>query len=104
MANYTVWVSVLSVSATLLTYGTLAPALVEYSEEEQKKYQSSVMFLSLCSFLTVTVLIALFLRPISRRLRLSPFFIFLILFQSIGTFGINFMNTKLTYEMKAGKT
>lgn len=103
VANYTVWVSVLSVSATLLTYGTLAPALVEYSEEEQKKYQSSVMSLSLCSFLTVTVLITLFLGPISRGLRLSPFFIFLILFQSIGTFGINFMNTKLTYEMKAGK-
>ena len=48
VANYTVWVSVLSVSATLLTYGTLAPALVEYPEEEQKKYQSSVMSLSLC--------------------------------------------------------
>ena len=103
VANYTVWVSVLSVSATLLTYGTLAPAMVEYPEEDQKKYQSSVMTLSLCTFFTVTVLIALFLGPISRGLRLSPFFIFLILFQSIGTFGINFMNTKLTYEMQAGK-
>ena len=103
VANYTVWVSILSVAATLQTYGTLAPARVEYAEEQQNAYHSSIMTLSLLSFLCVTVLVILFLRPISKALAMEPVFLFLILFQSIGTFGINFMNTKLTYEMKAGR-
>ena len=47
VANYTVWVSILSTAATLQTYGTLAPARVEYPEEQQSAYHSSVMALSL---------------------------------------------------------
>lgn len=103
VSNYTVWVSILAIVATLQTQGTLAPARVEYDEEKQGAYQSSVMGLSFCVFALVTALIVLFLKPITRALDLSPFFIALILFQAIGTFGINFMNTKLTYEMKAGR-
>ena len=103
VANYTVWVSILSIAATLQTYGTLAPARVEYPEEQQSAYHSSVMALSLVCFACVTVMTVLFLGPISRALDMQPLFLFLVLFQSIGTFGINFMNTKLTYEMRAGR-
>lgn len=103
VSNYNVWVSTLAIAATLQTQGTLVNARVEYPEELQPKYQSSVMTLSFLVFAIVTALVLLFLEPISSFLSLSRFFIFLVLFQAIGTFGVNFMNTKLTYEMKAGR-
>ena len=103
LANYNVWVSVLAIAATLQTQGTLVNARVEYPEEEQIKYQSSVMSLSFLVFLVVCLVVALFLDPISKELHFSRFFIALVLFQAIGTYGVNFMNTKLTYELKAGR-
>lgn len=103
VANYSIWVSILAIVGTLQTQGTLAPARVAYGEDKLDKYHSSIMSLSLCVFLAVTGLILIFLKPICRGLDLTPFFIGLILFQAIGTFGINFMNSKLTYEMKAGR-
>ena len=103
VSNYNVWVSTLAIAATLQTQGTLVNARVEYPEDLQPKYQSSVMTLSFLVFAIVTGLVVLFLDPISRFLSLSKFFIFLVLFQAIGTFGVNFMNTKLTYELKAGR-
>ena len=102
VSNYSVWVSILAIAATLQTQGTLVNARIEYPEELQPKYQSSVMTLSFLIFGVVTGLILLFLDPISKALNLSRFFIFLVLFQASGTYGVNFMNTKLTYEMKAG--
>lgn len=102
VSNYSVWVSILAIAATLQTQGTLVNARIEYPEELQPKYQSSVMTLSFLIFAAVTGLILLFLDPIGRALNLSRFFILLVLFQAIGTYGVNFMNTKLTYEMKAG--
>ena len=36
---YNIWVSVAAILFTLQTQGTLVNARVEYSEEEQKKYQ-----------------------------------------------------------------
>ena len=103
VSNYNVWVSVLAIAATMQTQGTLVNARVEYPEETQIRYQSSVMSLSFLVFAGVTALVLLFLEPISVGLDLSKFFILLVLFQAIGTYGVNFMNTKLTYEMQAGK-
>ena len=84
LANYNVWVSVLAIAATLQTQGTLVNARVEYPEEEQIKYQSSVMSLSFLVFLVVCLVVALFLDPISKELHFSRFFIALVLFQAIG--------------------
>ena len=78
-------------------------ARVEYPEAEQPGYQSSVMTLSFLVFLLVSLLVLAFLGPISSALKLSRFLILLILFQAIGTYGVNFMNIKLTYELKAGR-
>ena len=103
VSNYNVWVSVLAIAATMQTQGTLVNARVEYPEEAQIRYQSSVMSLSFLVFAGVTALVLLFLEPISSSLDLSRFFILLVLFQAIGTYGVNFMNTKLTYELKAGR-
>ena len=103
VSNYNVWVSILSIAATLQTQATLANAMVEFPASEQDKYQSSVLSLSLVCFAVVAALVLLFLGPISNALNLPTFFILLVLFQSFGTYGVNFMNRKLTYEMKAGR-
>lgn len=103
LSNYNVWVSVLAIAATLQTQGTLVNARVEYPESEQARYQSSVMTLSFLVFFIVSLVVLSLLGPISSLLKVSRFFVVLVLFQSIGTFGVNFMNTKLTYELKAGR-
>ena len=83
-------------------YG-MVNARVEYPEAEQRKYQSSVMSLSVLVFAICSGLIFLFMTPLSRLLKLEPMLIGLLLLQSFGTFCVNFLNTRNTYEYKAGR-
>lgn len=103
MKIYNVWVSVVAIVFTLLTYGTLVNARVEYREEEQEGYQSSVMTMSVLAYLVFSTLVLLLIRPISALLKLSPLLIVLMLIQAFGTFAVSFLNTKFTYEFKAGR-
>lgn len=100
---YTIWTGVCAIAFTLQSQGTLVNARVEYPEEEQTKYQSSVMSLSLLFFLICSGLVLLFLDPVSQALQLPRLLILMILVQSFGTFCVNFLNSKFTYEFKAGK-
>lgn len=100
---YTIWVGVCAIAFSLQTQGTLVNARVEYPEEEQPKYQSSVMFLSLLAFLFFGAAVLLFLNPISELLQLEKFVILLILIHAFGSFCLNFLNSKFTYEFKAGR-
>ncbi len=100
---YSIWVGALAIAFTLQTHGTLVNARVEYSEEHQSKYQSSVMSLSLLLFLACSALVLLFIKPISAGLDLHWVIILLILLQAFGTFCVNFLNRKFTYEFKADR-
>ncbi len=100
---YNIWASVAAILFTLQTQGTLVNATVEYPPETQKKYQSSVMTLSVLVFGVCSGLIFLFLEPVSRLLKLQPALIGLLLLQAFGTFCVNFLNTRNTYEFKAGR-
>lgn len=100
---YTIWVGVAAIAFTLQTNGTLVNARVEYSEEEQSRYQSSVMTLSLLFFLLCSGVVILFLPQVSALLKLNTVLVLLILFQSFGNFCLNFLNSKFTYEFKADK-
>lgn len=100
---YNIWASVAAVLFTLQTQGTLVNARVEYGEEEQRRYQSSVMGLSLLVFLGCSAVILVFLEPISGLLKLEPLLICLMLIQAFGTFCVNFLNTRNVYEYKAGR-
>lgn len=103
MSTYTVWTQVLTIVASMNTYSTIVYARVKFPEEEQLQYQSAVMTLSLTSAFLCSVLILLFAGPISALLKLSYGLMIMLVIQSFGTFCINFMNTKLQYELKAGK-
>lgn len=100
---YNIWVSVIAIVFTLQTQGTLVNARVEYSPEEQKKYQSSVMSMSVGVFALCSALVLLFIEPVSRLLKLSPLLVCLMLVQAFGTFAVSFLSTKFIYEFKAGR-
>ena len=100
---YNTWVSVLAIIFTLQTQGTLVNARVEYPEEEQDKYQSAVMGLSMLLFLACSALVLLFIGPVSAALKLDKLLIVLMLIQAFGTYCVNFLNMKFVYEFKAGR-
>lgn len=100
---YNIWVGVLAIAFTLQTHGTLVNARVEYPEEQQIKYQSSVMSLSLLIFLACSAVVLLFIKPISAVMDLHWTIILLILLQAFGSFCVNFLNRKFTYEFKADR-
>ncbi|MEF2836999.1 MAG: oligosaccharide flippase family protein [Oscillospiraceae bacterium] len=100
---YNIWASVIAIVFTLRTEGTLVNARVEYPEQEQKRYQSATMGMSLLLFLVCSTVVILLLKPVSSLLKLEPFLILLMLVQAFGTFCVGFLNTKYTYEFKAGR-
>ena len=100
---YNIWVSVVAILFTLQTHGTLVNARVEYPEEEQKRYQSSSLFLSMVVFFLFSSLVGIFHQPLSRLLKLEPILLVPMLLQAFGTFCVGFLNTKYTYEYKAGR-
>lgn len=102
LSIYTIWMGVTAIAFTLQTGGTLVNARVEYGEEQQSRYQSSVMTLSLLFFLVCSAVVTLFLPQVSDVLKLSKALILLLLFHAFGNFCFNFLNSKFTYEFKAG--
>lgn len=103
MSTYTVWMNAMTIIATLQTDATLIYAKVKYSEDEQPKYQSAVMTLSLACCLLVAAVILVFIKPIAALVKLSYGLIAFLMIQSFGSFCMNFLNTKLQYELKAGR-
>lgn len=100
---YNIWTSALAIVFTLQTQGTLVNARVEYTEEEQLRYQSSAMSLSLFVFLLCSTLVMIFIGPIANFLELERVLVVLMLIQAFGTFCVSFLSTKFTYEFKAGR-
>lgn len=99
---YNISVSIVTILFSLQTQTTLANARVEYPEEAQKGYQSSVMTLSVLFFGLCTGLVLVFLKPLSLGLELEPMIILLLLFQAFGNFCVEFLNKKNVYEFRAG--
>ena len=99
---YNIWVSILTVVFTLQTQATLVNARVEYPEEEQKRYQSAAMGLSVLTFSVCAGFVLIFLSPIARILQLDRALVRLMLLQAFGTFCVNFLHIKNVYEYRAG--
>ena len=100
---YNTWVAVIAIVFTLQTQGTLVNARVEYPEEQQKRYQSAAMTMSLLLFLLCSAVVLAFLNPLSQLLKLNRILVLLMLVQAFGTFCVNYLNTRNVYEFKAGQ-
>ena len=103
LSIYTIWTSAIAIAFPLQTQGTLVNGTVEYKAEEQNKYQSSVLTLSILVYGICSLLVVVFIRPVSNLLKLEPFLICMMLLQAFGTFCVSFLSTKYTYEFKAGR-
>ena len=103
LASFSTWAGIVATILSLQTNVTIANARVEFSEEEQNAYQSSAMALSLVSFLIGGVAVLALVQPISQGLKMEPWLVGLLLLQAFGTFGVNFLSSKFTYEFKADK-
>lgn len=101
LSSFNAWVSIASTVLSLQTYATIVNARQEYPEEEQPGYQSSIMAMSLVSFLVGFCLIMLFSQPICQALEMNRLLLVLLLVQAFGTFCVNFLSSKFTYEFKA---
>ena len=88
LSSFSIWANVLSTVLSLQTGVTIANARVEFPEEEQRAYQSSVMCLSVLSFAIGGVLIALLAGPISWALKMERWLLALLLAQAFGTFDV----------------
>lgn len=99
---YNTWVAVIAIVFTLQTQGTLVNARVEYSLEDQRKYQSSAMGMSVLLYLCCSAVVLIFINPLADLLKLNKLLIMLMLVQAFGTYCVNFLNTRNVYEFKAG--
>lgn len=103
LASFSIWAGVITTVLSLQTNVTIANARVEFPEQEQSAYQSSVMTLSLLSFAVGAVVIMALSGPISGALKMDRWLLSLMLVQAFGTFGVNFLSSKFTYEFNADK-
>lgn len=100
---YNIWTQILGVILPAQSHLTIVNAKVEYGEEDQEKYQSSILTLSLLGFLGATVLCLLFSKQISAAINLPAMLLFLMILQAFGNFATSFAGSKYTYEFKAGR-
>lgn len=103
LSSFSVWAGIASTVLSLQSFSTLANARVEFPEGEQPAYQSSVMALSVLSFGVGGVLMLLLSGPIAAGLKVERWLLALLFVQAFGTFGVNFLSSKFTYEFKAEK-
>ena len=98
---YTVWVGAAAIVLTMQVQGTLPTAKVEFPEDRQDAYHSSILFLAFLVFAGCSALIMAFIGPVSRLLGIPPLLVPLILLQAFCNFCIQFMNQKFVYEYRA---
>lgn len=103
VAIYNTWVSVISIVFGLQTQSTIAIARNEYSVEEQEKYQSSILALSIISYMLISCVLFIFINPLSNLIQMQKIMIIIMLMHGLGQFTVTFINIKFTYEFKAEK-
>lgn len=103
LSSFSIWAGVMASVLSIQSNMTIANARVEFSEQEQPAYQSSVMTLSLVSFALGAVLLWLLAGPISAGLKMERWLLMLLMAEAFGAFGVNFLSSKFTYEFKADR-
>lgn len=98
---YATWVSIISAVFGLQTQSTLAVAQKDFSKEQQKEYQASCLLLSMSSFVLFSVTTYVVLFFMSKVISIKWGMVVCAFIHAFGTFSINFVNTKYTYEFKA---
>lgn len=101
---YSTWLGVFSVFYGLQTVSTLGNARSEYPLDDQAKYQSSILSLSIFSSLFFSIITIALLGPISIAFKLRRELIVLLLIQATGSTMVDFLQSKFTMEFDAAKS
>lgn len=99
---FNTWVSICTLLIGLQTYGTIGNARLKFVKEEFNKYLSSILTISVISFVILLVVSICFGRSLSKIMGLSFDLILLVLFQSFFNYCFNFYITKLD-QLKLSK-
>lgn len=100
---YLTWVQMASTVFSLQAGGTLAVARVNYPEEEQLMYQSSVLSLASITYAFFSAVTVIICCIFSKQLNVPIPMLLLGLSHGWGLYCVSFMNSKFTYEFKAEK-
>ena len=103
VAIYNTWISVISIVFGLQTQSTIAVARNEYGEDEQEKYQSSILSLSFVVYILFSIVMLILIEPMSKLMQMQKLMFILMLMHGFGQFSVTFINIKFTYEFKADK-
>ncbi len=101
---YIAWVQILTLIIGLQTVSSIGVARVHISADKQTQYRSSILSLSFVSLIGVSLLLLIFIRPVTRFLNLSTVMVGIMILQSFGAYVISFATTTFTYDKKAQKT
>lgn len=102
-AVYLTWVQIASTVFSLQAAGVIAVARVYFPVKDQEKYQSSVFSLATIAYLLFSVLTITCVVLISKYFDIHLPMVIFGLAQGWGLYCVGAMNTKFTYEFKAGK-
>lgn len=100
---YLTWVQLASTVFSLQAGGTIAVARVNFSEDEQQGYQSSVLSLATISYMIFSVLTIIGLLLARKWIQIQMPMVILGLLHSWGLYCVGVMNSKFTFEFKANK-
>ena len=100
---YTTWCTIATSVFSLNVHSTLNVARLNFPEKDKEKYQSSVLFLGILSYLVFGGLIVVLLNPLSDLMKMHKFMIVMLLAHSFEQFCVQMLNAKFTYEFEAGK-
>lgn len=99
---YNIWTNILGVILPMQSNLTIVNARVEFPPEEQDKYQSSILTMSLTGFLAAGLVCLVFGKQIAGAMNLPKILLLMMLLQAFGNFATSFAGSKYTYEFKAG--
>lgn len=98
---YSTWVQILTILMGMQTCSTISTARVHIDEKEHNAYYSSILSLS-CLFSAIfTLLIVVFINPISAFLQFDKIIVLLMVVQSFGAYVVSFASMKFIHHKQA---
>lgn len=103
-ALYMSWNAILILILGLETHGSLQNALIKYEKDEQKKYYSSIMSISILSFVVFVIIAIIFNEQFAKLLSIRRDLVILVVCQSFAGYIISFYVQIFNSQKKVEKS
>ncbi len=95
------WVSIITIFVGLESSASLGSARYKFTQDEQKQYRSSVVFLCVLSLTVLVGISFVLIKPLELLIGLDKSLIFLMFVYAFFSFCVNFQQSIWTFEFKA---